>query len=79
MFSSHNPFGDLMKEFEQMVKDHEPKPDDPRSQSPCSKCRGLEFGCSISGKRIPIEECGAFFQVGKKIVVEYKDGTKRER
>jgi hypothetical protein len=50
-----------------------PKPDDPKSKSPCSKCLGNP--CLIMSKRNPKKECGAFAEKGKN-VIEFRDGRK---
>lgn len=65
-------FGEM---FGEVLKMMTPNPDDPDSKSPCSKCVGRGCGCVVMSKRVPVEECGAFAEVGKN-VVEYADGSK---
>ena len=65
-------FRELHQVLDEMLKG--PKPDDPKSQSPCSKCVGRGNGCTIMMERDPSVECGAFAKVGENIV-RFDDGS----
>jgi hypothetical protein len=61
---------DMLKNvIEEMV----PKPDDPNSKTPCSKCVG-KHACLHVHERDPEEECGAFAEKGKN-TIQFKDGS----
>lgn len=63
-------------EIKKVLKELQPKPDDPNSKTPCSKCVGSKCGCSIMYKRKTKKECNTFASNQTGIIVEYNDGSK---
>ncbi len=66
----------ILADIKKIIKKMKPKPDDPKSKTPCSQCMGRDFGCSIMQERQPKKECRCFADKRVGIVVEYADGSK---